>query len=273
LLNLITILQKSDSYYLKKINNIAKYWEILKPGSGIDTELETSWKKRIEFIDEISAYNNAVVFLWNVFTNRILYISDHVKVFSLLDPALYTAENGVEYSLSRVYPGHLGPGLELTQKFTEYCSENKVQSLKTLSLWQNYLYKDGEDKYMQVLQRNIILEVDGNNKPSLGLAIIYNAGHIKREGSVDGAICAPDKTSIFNYNMNDKCFYPPQIISEQEKKIIQLLAKGFDTKKIAELLLISPLTVNTHRRNLIKKTNCIDTTGVVTFARMIGLIQ
>jgi len=43
--------------------------------------------------------------------------------------------------------------------------------------------------------------------------------------------------------------------SDREFEILQLLAHGMDTDKIAEKLFLSAHTVNTHRRNLLKKTN------------------
>ncbi len=43
--------------------------------------------------------------------------------------------------------------------------------------------------------------------------------------------------------------------SQSEFEILQLLAIGMDSDKIAEKLFLSTHTVNTHRRNLLKKTN------------------
>ena len=122
------------------------------------------------------------------------------------------------------------------------------------------------------MQRVVILEVDENHKPSLALSFIHYVGHIKKQDSVSGVICAPDGVNIFDYNMDKKCFESPKTVSSQEKKILQMLAQGLDTKAIAKNLSISPHTVNTHRRNLIKKTRCVDPTSVVDFAKLIGLI-
>jgi len=199
-------------------------------------------------------------------------MSDRLKVLSGLDPSLYTAENGVEYSLSRIYPDHLAAMLELNQVFISYCIENNVRDFKTVSLCSNYLYKNGNDQYEQILHRAVILEVDENHQPSLALSFIHYVGHIKKHDSAGGVICTPNGINIFDYNTDKKSFELPKTISDQEKKILQLLAQGLDTKAIAKNLSISPHTVNTHRRNLIKKTSCVDTTGVVDFAKLIGLI-
>jgi DNA-binding CsgD family transcriptional regulator len=59
------------------------------------------------------------------------------------------------------------------------------------------------------------------------------------------------------YNVEVKEIYTPSVIqmTKREKEIIQLIMKGMSTKKISELLVISNLTVSTHRRNILKKTN------------------
>jgi len=63
-----------------------------------------------------------------------------------------------------------------------------------------------------------------------------------------------------------------QSLSRQEKKILSLLAEGKSSKEIANELSVSPHTVDTHRRHLLGKTNCIDTTGMITYARLVGLL-
>jgi DNA-binding CsgD family transcriptional regulator len=257
---------------IQNLNSIAGYWKGLKPKNNIDTAVEESWKKKVEFLDHISTQNNVVVFLWNAFTNRFIYMSDKVKVMSGLDPELYTAEDGVAYSMSRMHPDHLAAGLELHKNMLNYCEENKIQGAKDVSLSLNYLCKNGNDEYVQVLQQDVVLESDSNGKPSLALSFIHYVGHIKKQDSIGGVIVSPGGTQIFNYHPGKKSFDKPKIISDQERKIIDLLARGFDTKSIAQMLFISPFTVNTHRRNLIKKTECLDATGVVAFAKLINLI-
>lgn len=44
-------------------------------------------------------------------------------------------------------------------------------------------------------------------------------------------------------------------VTRRESEILQLLAKGMTSPEIAEKMFVSPLTVETHRRNLIQKFN------------------
>jgi len=63
------------------------------------------------------------------------------------------------------------------------------------------------------------------------------------------------------------------LLTDREKQILILLAKGMSSNEIAEKLFISNLTVSTHRRNLIKKINCRSTTELIRFAIAFELIN
>jgi len=55
-------------------------------------------------------------------------------------------------------------------------------------------------------------------------------------------------------------------LTPREKEIIKLIVKELSTKQIAELLEISPRTVDTHRKNILTKLNAKSVVGVLKFA-------
>lgn len=55
-------------------------------------------------------------------------------------------------------------------------------------------------------------------------------------------------------------------LSPKEKEIIKLVVKGLSSKEIAETLFLSVHTIDTHRRNLLKKLNLANTASLVRFA-------
>jgi DNA-binding CsgD family transcriptional regulator len=255
------------------VNILPKYWETLKPQNNVSASIEESWRMKMEFMDDISVQNNVVVFLWNAYTNNFLFVSDKIKVLTFYEPAIFTAENGVERLLALIHPKHLQATLEMIQQLViNYCTDHNKPDFKNVKISLNYSFKNGLGEYLQILHRPVILEIDENLKPTLVLNITHHVDHIKREDSIGGVIVTADDNFIFDYNLDNKCIDLPKKISEQEMKILQLLGKGLDTKAIADKLFISPHTVDTHRRNLIKKTSCMDTTGVVAYAKLVGLI-
>jgi DNA-binding NarL/FixJ family response regulator len=62
------------------------------------------------------------------------------------------------------------------------------------------------------------------------------------------------------------------VISSREIEIIRFIAGGFTSKEIGDKLDISERTVETHRRNIMKKTGCKSAAQVVDYARKEGLI-
>ncbi len=58
----------------------------------------------------------------------------------------------------------------------------------------------------------------------------------------------------------------PVLLSEREKEILTLICKEYSNAQIAEKLYISVRTVDGHRNNLLAKTGCANTAGLVVFA-------
>ena len=65
---------------------------------------------------------------------------------------------------------------------------------------------------------------------------------------------------------------PLEQLSGRQREILQLIAEGQNTKGIAELLKVSPKTVEYHRGKLMHGLNVHDVPGLVRFALRVGLI-
>jgi two-component system, NarL family, nitrate/nitrite response regulator NarL len=70
------------------------------------------------------------------------------------------------------------------------------------------------------------------------------------------------------------CDQMPQFnkISKKEREILQLIAEGEKTRDIAEKLGVSIKTIETHRRNIMKKLNIFNVAGLTKFAIKEGII-
>ncbi|XJZ28237.1 response regulator [Bacillota bacterium Lsc_1132] len=63
------------------------------------------------------------------------------------------------------------------------------------------------------------------------------------------------------------------LLSEREKEIFSLVAKGYTNKEIGELLTISPRTVETHKAKAMEKLNLTTRRDLVQFALRRGLLD
>jgi DNA-binding CsgD family transcriptional regulator len=61
-------------------------------------------------------------------------------------------------------------------------------------------------------------------------------------------------------------------ITKREKEVLQLIAEGLTNNQIAEQLFISPLTVDSHRKNLLTKFNVNNTASLIRLAVERGLL-
>lgn len=62
-------------------------------------------------------------------------------------------------------------------------------------------------------------------------------------------------------------------LSEREREIFQLVAEGHSNKAVAEMLAISPATVETHRAHILQKLDLHNTAEVVLYAVRRGVIS
>jgi DNA-binding NarL/FixJ family response regulator len=65
----------------------------------------------------------------------------------------------------------------------------------------------------------------------------------------------------------------PAELTSREKEVLQLVAREFSNAHIAEQLFISERTVETHRRNILAKTNCKSVVGLIQYALRHRLIS
>lgn len=62
-------------------------------------------------------------------------------------------------------------------------------------------------------------------------------------------------------------------LSEREREVLQLVAEGQSSREIADVLSISPATVETHRTHVLQKLGLRNTAEVVRFAARRGIVQ
>lgn len=66
--------------------------------------------------------------------------------------------------------------------------------------------------------------------------------------------------------------YSLEQLTSRQREILQLIAEGQNTKQIADILKVSPKTVEYHRMKLMAGLNLHDIPGLVRYAMRVGLI-
>ncbi|MBX2899622.1 MAG: response regulator transcription factor [Cyclobacteriaceae bacterium] len=66
---------------------------------------------------------------------------------------------------------------------------------------------------------------------------------------------------------------PEELLTTREREVLNLIAKEFSNKQIADKLFISERTVETHRKNIFRKTNTGTLVGLIKYAFANNLVQ
>jgi len=231
-----------------------------------------SLEKHIEKIIELDAflpYSSTFFCITNTHKLSFEYISKNYTVCLGLDRSTLKA-NGMRYFWSRIHPDDLEAWLKALNDLMKFTlSEIDINDRGKMSYTWNYRLKNSSDEYVNVIQNTTPLEFDLNDKPIIGLAH-YTV--------VSGELTLPITASaklLNDKNEYDTVYYDnfsqkllaDDGVSNRERDVIRLLALNNSSKEIALKLGIRPNTVDTHRRNILKKLN-ISSTG-----ELIGMLK
>jgi DNA-binding CsgD family transcriptional regulator len=229
--------------------------------------LEKHINKIIE-LDAYLPYNSTFFCITNTQTLSFEYISKNM--FSCVGlNADSLKEKGMRYFWNRIHPDDIDPWLQALNELMNFTIDkiSFKERKKTNYTW-SYRFKNANDKYVTIVQNTTPLEFDIEGKPIIGLAH-YTVLDAKINMQVYASAKILNKnneyeTKYFN-NFSQKLLTDG--ITNRERDIIRLLVLNLSSKAIAEKLWISSNTVDTHRRNILKKLN-ISTTG-----ELVGLLK
>lgn len=70
--------------------------------------------------------------------------------------------------------------------------------------------------------------------------------------------------SFYNVALSKELRPIHHLFTKREMEVLRYVVKGYSSQQIAEKLFISKYTVDTHRRNILVKSNCNTTIGLIT---------
>jgi len=142
-------------------------------------------------------------------------------------------------------------GIEATKKAIQKQPDVKVLTLSSF----------GDEKYcfsmIEAGAKGFVLKTAGITELRNAIAEVYRGGSWFSTELVQKV--------IINLNTKDKRS-KESILSERELEILRLICESYTNEKIAEKINISFDTVKWHRANILSKTGCSNTAGLVIYA-------
>jgi len=144
-------------------------------------------------------------------------------------------------------------GLDATEKAIELMPELKIIAFSMFS---------DEEYYYKMIDRGVkgfILKSCGINELENAIQNVMHGENYFSNELLRKIINNFGRSTDIKSNKYDK-------LTNREIEVLQLICEGFNTDEIAEKLILSPLTVKSHKSNLLEKTICKNTPALILFA-------
>lgn len=217
-------------------------------------------------LDTFIPFNATFFCITNTVHQSFEYVSKNFKACTGLNPEDLKTK-GMSYFWSLFHPDDIEIWIESLKQLMQFTmSELTDEQRKKMSYTWNYRIKNAQGEYVNIIQNTTPLAFDDQQKPIVGLAhytVLNN--YIKLD------ICASAKflndkneyETLYFKNMSTSKLL--DVISNRERDIIRLLVKNKTSEEIGETLFISKHTVDTHRRNILKKLHINSTIELVNY--------
>ncbi|WCO00452.1 LuxR C-terminal-related transcriptional regulator [Psychroserpens ponticola] len=230
--------------------------------------LEEHIKKIIEF-DKFLPYSSTFFCVTNTQDLTFEYISKNFNACLGLDP-LEMKASGMRYFWTRIHPDDIKGWLSALDHLMEFTLQNiPEEDRERANYTWNFRFQNKAGDYVNIVQNTTPLAFDSEGKPIIGLAhYTVLDPSIKMEITASAKLlnAQNEYETIYYSNFNQKLLHDG--ISNRERDVIRLLLLDYSSKLISEKLNISPHTVDTHRRNILKKLNVSSTGELVGMLKM-----
>lgn len=227
------------------------------------------------------ALGNSYLYIVNLHDFELEYVSESVKLFVDKDPRAVEVSDLMKTVLPEEIDNiHLKSKL-ISDFYTSFLNKKEVLNYKNMF---SYRMKDVGGQIRTMLYQAIPLSVLENGTPEHVLCIQTDVSHLKLTSNsavsfinINGGKC------YFNVDTSTGKFDPEacegdrkdisRLFSEREKQIVIKLSRGLNAEQIANELNLSPHTIKTHRRNILQKSGCTNTTELVAKCLTNGIIS
>ncbi|HAH56016.1 MAG TPA: LuxR family transcriptional regulator [Flavobacterium sp.] len=165
----------------------------------------------------------------------------------------FTPENIV----ANIHPDDVSFFVNFENTTTEFFKKLPIEKIQKYKVRYDYRIKKANGEYMRILQQVITIEHadDGGILRTLGMHT--DITHLKKENKSSLSFIGLDgEPSFYDVKSENIIDESPEILTKREKEILTYIANGYKSKEISNLLCIEKATVDTHRKNILKRTNC-----------------
>ena len=230
----------------------------------------------IEIIDQVASLFSAgqvYYFILNFETYKIDFVSDSVKNVLGIEPDIYT----LEYSLSLLDPVDID---KLHEKeaiaFNFFLNKLTREEMPFYKVAYLMRMRHSDGHYKTILHQSRTINISHEGKVQQSLCLHTDISHLNIPFDHTISFIGNNRPSYFAIETTAPYKFIENKFKEQftrrEIEILMKIAKGNSFTEIAESLNISPHTINTHKKNILRKAGCKNSPELIARCIREGII-
>jgi DNA-binding CsgD family transcriptional regulator len=247
--------------------NIAEDLKRLCEQMEFDPKLKDYKEQLIDWqkLDNMIALRNQFFYISDFTTGRNIYIHPNIEQITGYPPEEF-------HNFGRIYelthPDEQELVLEFSKRTVSFTSLYKKEFLKDplISLFSiDFRLKHKKGHYINLNRQASCFKTDRYGNMVLAFLIYTDVSHLKKSESFNIFWLGALKYQFYFDDLIKK-YQQDYKITKREKDVLVLLANGESATKIARSLGLSPHTIISHRKNLLRKTGTKNTAELVKLA-------
>lgn len=157
-----------------------------------------------------------------------------------------------------------------------FIKQHLNDKLKNFIFTYNYRIKARNGKYLTMMQRSMYVASAPDGTPLCAIGFVTNITPYKTDNKIIHTIEEFNpQTDCLSEPIVKNYFFPRvehRILSRRETDVLKWICDGLSSKQIADKLYVSIHTINNHRKNMLEKTNCKNSSELLSYSIRAGLL-
>lgn len=240
---------------LLQYDEMKKTWHEL--AKYTDEEMDSDFKLELyRKLQNIFHVGDFYYYIINFATVEVEWISTDVeRVLGLKQKEDFS----LEFLFDNIHPDDKERFVKFERKAISFFNDLGPSKVLNYKLSYDFRLKQADGNYIWILMQCVPIQSNDEGDLIRVLDIHTNITHLKTDNQPSGLsfLGLNGEPSFINVPVEDDDVHTTkELFTAREKEVIKLTVEGNKSPKVADLLMISIHTVHTHRKNIMKKSNC-----------------
>jgi DNA-binding CsgD family transcriptional regulator len=249
-------------------DDFVELWQEIN-GKQKSENWEEKYTLSCQLLNQSAVHNNQFVTIFDTLKQEIVFLSDNIRKvlgenfsqeYYQYHPVLFWVKNG---HFKQVW-FLMKLSLFFRNKLQKIFRQNPQEGT---AVWYFHNIKfNNNSKSIGI--RGESLEIAKNGAMRLQMSVMQDVSGFIKDKDIWWAEVKINDSLYYYFTGDSNKFQEGRLFSNRELEIIKLVAENKESKEIADLLFLSNHTIDTHRKNILKKSGVKDFSSLVYILRL-----